>query len=144
MAWLILKTEPAKEQRVAINLQGIFECYLPMEARSYRHGLHRCRAIKEVPIIPRLVFVYRQFVHGLQDIIGHKYVLGLARDTQGDVFVIPDYQMAHFQETVSQWRLDVLQAHAKQTAKKFKRPKLHSFEDLAKYLEGLAILNEAA
>lgn len=151
MAWLIWRIEPSKEQKVAAAIQDLFEVYLPMEMRSYRHSRQRRRAVKEIPLLPRLLFVRHPFVEGLQDIIGHKYVLGFVRDPTRDPtdatrppYIIQDCQMAIFQGIVSGWRLEALQAHARQTLKKVKRVKMNSFEELKLYFDGLAKLEETS
>jgi hypothetical protein len=149
MAWLIMRTEPAKEQKAAAGMNG-FETYLPMEFREYREGPNRERKIKEIPIIPRMIFIRHPDPRGLYDIIGHKYCTGLVKhptvappDLYRRPYVIPDRLMARFQEIVSWWRLEALDLHAKQAVKKSKQPKKmkavgKDLKNLKAYMDGLA------
>lgn len=157
MAWLILKTEPAKEQRVIINLQGIFECYCPMEVRHYRQGVFRTRTTKETPILPRMVFLYTPYSWGLVDIIGHEYCSGIVKDPTMDPtdasrppYVMSDLAMCAFQCAVHEWLYEARMAYERKEAPPPKPEIVHSLEDMGKRwkeregIEGLEILEEAA
>lgn len=157
MPWIILRCEPSKEQRVAANLQGIFECYLPLEVRHYRQGVFRTRTTKETPLLPRMVFLYTPYSWGLVDIIGHEYCSGIVKDPTMDPtdparppYVMSDLQMCAFQCAVNGWLYEARMAYER---KKIPPPKpeiVRSLEEMGRVLKardeiaGLAKLEEAA
>lgn len=144
MPWVIMKTEPAKELKAAEGLAD-FDPYVPREVRILRRGKHRKSALKEIPAIPRLIFLYTPYSWGLQDIIGRKYTLGLVRDPTlpaddmaRPAYVIPDRQMGRFQCVINEMIYDAREAFERKIPSKSKKLKLKTFDDLKFYFEGLA------
>lgn len=129
--WAVLETEPARE--VAVFKQACkkgLECQMPLDLREYRAGKARRRALKEVPLIPRHIFV-RGTLCALEQVPEIKYAKGLKRDKRDEQFrawAISDRQMERFINAIEQWHLQ-------------NRPKnitIKSFQELQEFLDSLA------
>lgn len=110
--WLILKTDHAKEQYVARQVAGLgYDAWVPSQIIVTRKCAGRrvmaqsnAQQIKELPILPRRVFVQMPFgvdTEALQaDVARVRYSAGLERDMASSALVIPSVQIAAFRSAI--------------------------------------------
>ena len=136
MRWLILRTEPAKEQAAAraIAIYG-FKTYLPLEIRSHRPSRHtKRRVITETPLIPRILFAVFP-LELLDKITQQRYIQGIirGRDEQARPWTISDEQMTRFQEAHQAWLETATKLHRAGQPGKARKAKWRPIEALREF-----------
>ena len=161
MTWLILKTEPNKERKVATAIEALgFNTFCPMDVRAKPLTRRRWGKITETPLIPRIVFArlsIQQIGFGFRGEVSIlapsnwansfevvENLLGYAKDAPGGVLIIPAPQMTQFIQCHTTWFSERLNAYRQNTPPKPRKPISRkwtetSFQEIAKELFGVEI-----
>jgi len=133
--FLMLETATAKELAVAEavdRLVGVDSSYCPMYyelKRISRNEKFRGSAVKNNPVLPRLVFVTASFPD-IPAVLAVQGVEGMVRNDWGVPEVVPGWEMDLFKVEIEKRRLWCLKMAAKGIKESKKAPKFASFADL--------------
>ena len=133
--YLMLTVSQAKELSVAEavdRLVGVDSSYCPMYyevKRVSRNEKFRGSAVKNNPVLPRLVFITASFPD-IPSVLSVQGVEGVLRNDWGVPEVVPGWEMDLFKAEIEKRRLWCLKMAAKGIKESKKAPKFTSFAEL--------------
>lgn len=149
MNWIIVRTDFRKEAYVARQVANLgFDAWVPAQIITTRpHAARKVTAkamvsIKELPILPRRLFVSAEFGLG-RDWPAIRHLDGIECDAQGGLVLIPDSQITAFRAEIDRENTAALAlAHKASRKQKQKWRSLH--DALVEMIDGAKTQMEIA